>query len=215
MTDSFLNIALPKGRIGQAAYRFMEKAGYECSGVLDPVRKLTFENPDRGIRYFWVKPSDVPVYVERGTADAGIAGEDILLEYHPDVYELVDLGIGKCRMCVAGRPDFVDNPSVPLTVASKFTHIAREYYRQQGRQITLIKLNGSVELAPLLGLSDVIVDLVETGTTLRENGLVVLKTIIPVSARFIVNKVSYKFRYEALKSMADALSREAAAGKED
>ena len=192
-----INVALPKGRLGEAAYGIMEKAGYRCPGVLAPARKLFFESPESGVRYFWVKPSDVPVYVERGAADAGIAGLDILREHQPEVYELVDLGIGRCRMCVAGPSDFADDESRPLKVATKFP---------------LIKLNGSIELAPLLGLSDVIVDLVETGRTLRENNLEVLEEILPISARFISNKASYKFHYEALRRMTDRLARLCAGG---
>lgn len=159
-----------------------------------------------------MKPSDVPVYVERGAADAGIAGLDILREHQPEVYELVDLGIGRCRMCVAGPSDFADDESRPLKVATKFPRIAREYYAGRSRDIRLIKLNGSIELAPLLGLSDVIVDLVETGRTLRENNLEVLEEILPISARFISNKASYKFHYEALRRMTDRLARLCAGG---
>lgn len=202
-----INIALPKGRIGEEAYRTMERAGYECAGVLEPARKLKFENPRKGVRYFWVKPSDVPIYVERGAADAGIAGEDILLEYQPDLYELLDLDIGRCRMCVAGPASFRDDASRPLRVATKFPHIAQTYYSRKSREIEIIRLNGSVELAPLLGLSDVIVDLVETGRTLKENNLTVLEEVLDVSARFVVNKVSCKFEYEAISRMVKALDQ--------
>lgn len=205
MCDVMLNIALPKGRIGEAAYRAMEKAGYECPGVLEPARKLKFENPEKGVRYFWVKPSDVPIYVERGAADAGIAGEDVLLECQMDLYELVDLGIGRCRMCVAGPADFQDDKSRPLRVATKFPRIAQSYFSRQGRDIDIIRLGGSVELAPLLGLSDVIVDIVETGRTLKENNLAVLTPFLDISARFIVNKVSYKFHYPQMSRMEKSL----------
>lgn len=189
-----LNIALPKGRLGEIAYDRMERAGYACPAVREPNRKLTFENPELGVRYFWVKPSDVPIYVERGAADVGIAGKDILLEYAPDVYELLDLGIGKCRMCVAGFRDFRDDASKTLRVATKFPHIAKRYYSARSREISIIKLNGSIEIAPLLGLSDVIVDIVETGKTLPENGLAVHDEIVPISARLVANKSSYKFK---------------------
>ena len=184
----------------------MEQAGYECPEVLDPKRKLTFENEACGVRYFWVKPSDVPIYVERGAADVGVAGKDILLEYSPRVYELLDLGIGKCRMCVAGPKSFRDDESRTLKVATKFPHIARKYYESQGREISIIKLNGSIEIAPILGLSDVIVDIVETGKTLKENGLDALETIVPISARFIANKASFQFKHDEITAMSQSLS---------
>lgn len=201
-----LNIALPKGRLGETAYDRMERTGYACPAVREPNRKLTFENPELGVRYFWVKPSDVPIYVERGAADVGIAGKDILLEYAPDVYELLDLGIGKCRMCVAGFRDFRDDASKTLRVATKFPHIAKRYYSARSREISIIKLNGSIEIAPLLGLSDVIVDIVETGKTLQENGLAPLETIVPISARFIANKAGYQFQYQEIRTMCEKLA---------
>ena len=200
-----LNIALPKGRLGEKAYALMARAGYDCPAILEPNRKLTFENPESGVRYFWVKPSDVPIYVERGAADAGIAGKDILLEYEPEVYELLDLKMGVCRMCVAGPADFRDDGERALRVATKFPHIAKTHYAAQGRDITIIKLNGSIEIAPLLGLSDVIVDIVETGKTLQENGLAPLETVVPVSARFIANTASYQFQYDAIRTMCERL----------
>lgn len=189
-----IQIALPKGRLGEKAYERMAQAGYECPAILEKNRKLTFENPEKGVRYFWVKPSDVSIYVERGAADIGIVGKDVLLEYRPDVYELLDLKMGKCRMCVAGPEDFYDDHSRLLRVATKFPHIATEYYKSRSRDIDIIRLNGSIELAPILGLSDVIVDIVETGKTLQENHLVVLEEIVPISARLICNRVSYQFR---------------------
>lgn len=203
---TMINVALPKGRLGEIVYGMMAEAGYECPEVLNPKRKLTFENTERGVRYFWVKPSDVPIYVERGAADVGVAGKDILLEYSPRVYELLDLGIGKCRMCVAGPKTFRDDESRTLKVATKFPHIARRYYESQGRDISIIKLNGSIEIAPILGLSDVIVDIVETGKTLKENGLDALETIVPISARFIANKASFQFKHDAITAMSRSLS---------
>ena len=197
--EQIINVALPKGRLG-------EKAGYECSELREENRKLTFENKQAGVRYFWVKPSDVAIYVERGAADIGIAGKDILSEYEPDVYELMDLNVGKCRMCVAGPADFKDDCSRALRVATKFPHIAGKYYGEQSRCIDVIKLNGSIELAPILGLSDVIVDIVETGTTLKENGLAPLEVIAPISARLIANKVSYKFKNSQINRMCENLS---------
>ena len=171
-----------------------EKAGFECPSIHENNRKLIFENPDKGVRYFWVKPSDVSIYVERGAADIGVAGKDILLEYAPDVYELLDLDIGKCRMAVAAKKDFRDDTRKTLRVATKFSNITKAYYASKGRDIDIIHLNGSIEIAPILDLSDVIVDIVETGTTLKENNLEVRETVVPISARLIANKASYKFK---------------------
>ena len=197
-----INIALPKGRLGEKAYAIFEASEYGCPDIYEESRRLVFENPDNGVRYFWVKPADVSIYVERGVADAGVAGKDILLEYAPDVYELLDLGIGKCRMCVAAKKGFLpDDCDRTLRVATKFAAVARDHYGKQGRDIDVIKLNGSIELAPLLGLSDVIVDIVETGSTLRENNLEVIEPIVDISARLISNKVSYKFNHEAISAL--------------
>ena len=193
-----INVALPKGRLGEKVYQILEEAGYPCPAILEENRKLVFENEAAGVRYFWVKPSDVAIYVERAAADVGIAGKDVLLEYQPEIYELLDLGIGKCRMCVAGKKDFRDRRDRTLRVATKFPKIAKGYYSARSRDIDIIKLHGSIELAPLLGLSDVIVDIVETGKTLLENDLEVKHTIVPISARLIANKVSYKFKYEEI-----------------
>jgi len=166
-------------------------------------RRLVFESPENSVRYFWVKPSDVAIYVERGAADVGVAGKDILLEYMPEVYELLDLGIGKCRMCVAAEKGFAipESSNRTLRVATKFPNIARDYYEKQSREIDIIKLNGSIELAPLLGLSDVIVDLVETGSTLRDNNLEPIETIVNISARLVANKVSYKFNHRMISEL--------------
>lgn len=201
-----INIALPKGRLGEKVYGIFETVGYGCPSILDNNRKLIFENEQTGVRYFWVKPSDVAIYVERGAADLGVAGKDILLEYGPDVYELLDLDVGKCRMCVAAQKDFRDDLDRTLRVATKFTNIAREYYSGQSREIDIIKLNGSIELAPILGLSDVIVDIVETGTTLRENDMEVVETITQISARLISNKVSYKFKHAEISLLCQKVS---------
>ena len=189
-----LNIALPKGRLGEKVLAIFEEAGFPCPSIHEASRKLIFENEAAQVRYFWVKPSDVSIYVERGAADIGVAGKDILLEYGPDIYELLDLGIGKCKMAVAAKKEFRDDPGRTLRVATKFSNIASRYYLSKGRDIDIIHLNGSIELAPILGLSDVIVDIVETGTTLRENNLTVLEDVVPISARLIANKASYKFK---------------------
>ena len=207
----WLNIALPKGRLGDKAYGLLAAAGYEANENYNETRKLVVENPEAGVRYFLVKPSDVAIYVEHGAADIGIVGKDILTESGADVYELLDTGMGKCRMCVAGPRNFVDDESRALRVATKFVNIARAHYESIGRDIDIIKLNGSIELAPILGLSDVIVDIVETGTTLKENNLAVLEEFMPISARFIANKASYKFKYaqltELLNKMKEALAK--------
>ena len=201
-----LNIALPKGRLGEKVYSMFEAGGFECPEIKENGRKLIFENEEVGVRYFWVKPSDVSIYVERGAADIGVAGKDILLEYSPDVYELLDLNIGKCRMAVAGKKGFHDDRRKTLKVATKFVSIAKAYYSSKCREIDIIKLNGSIEIAPILGLSDVIVDIVETGTTLKENDLEVVETIVPISARLIANKSSYKFKTEEIERVRAALS---------
>ena len=208
-----LNVALPKGRLGEKVYAMFEKAGYPCPSIRENNRKLIFENEECGVRYFWVKPSDVAIYVERGAADIGVAGKDILLEYEPDVYELLDLDIGKCRMAVAAKNDFRDDPRRTLRVATKFSRIAGDFYAKKGRDIDIIHLNGSIELAPILDLSDVIVDIVETGTTLKENDLSVVETIVPISARFIANKASYKFKGEAIAAIAENLKQQTEAAK--
>ena len=203
-----LNIALPKGRLGEKAYRILKAAGYECPAIEDPGRKLIFENPEKGVRYFWVKPSDVAIYVERGAAHLGIVGKDILLEYRPEVYELLDLGLGVCRMAVAAPRGFADPAGTTLRVATKFPNIASEYYAGKCRDIDIIKLNGSIELAPILGLSDVIVDIVETGATLKENNLEPVETIVPISARMIANVASYSFRSAQINAIRRRLAEQ-------
>ena len=204
--DTMLNVALPKGRLGEKVYAMFEKASFECPAIHEPGRKLIFENPEKGVRYFWVKPSDVAIYVERGAADIGVAGKDILLEQEPDLYELLDLNTGKCRMAVAAKSDFVDDPGKTLRVATKFSNIAARYYRSKGRDIDIIHLNGSIEIAPILGLSDVIVDIVETGKTLKENDLEVREMVVPISARLIANKAAYQFKGEQIDTLVRSIS---------
>ena len=204
--NKMINVALPKGRLGERVYDMFEKAGFPCPSIKEPNRKLIFENKEAGVRYFWVKPSDVAIYVERGAADIGVAGKDILLEYSPDVYELLDLGLGKCRMAVAAKVNFRDRRDRTLRVATKFPNVARAYYAAQCREIDIIKLNGSIEIAPILGLSDVIVDIVETGSTLKENALEPIATVFPISARLIVNKASYPFNVEKINQIKEALA---------
>ncbi len=210
---TMLNVALPKGRLGEKVYEMFEKAGFPCPSIKEQSRKLIFENPEAGVRYFWVKPSDVPIYVERGAADVGVAGKDILLEYAPDIYELLDLRTGICKMAVAAKKGFRYSSQKTLKVATKFANIARNYYTTTGRDIDIICLNGSIELAPILGLSDVIVDIVETGTTLKENDLEVIETIAPISARLIANKAAFKFKGEAMEQLKRELSAQVEAAK--
>ena len=203
-----LNIALPKGRLGDKVYDMFEAAGYECPQIKEKTRKLIFENEEKQVRYFWVKPSDVSIYVERGAADIGVVGKDILIEYEPEIYELADLNVGKCRMCVAGPKDFRDSGEKKLKVATKCTNTARQYYAQSGRDIDIIKLNGSIEIAPILGLSDVIVDLVETGTTLKKNDLAVFEVISSISARLIANKASFKFKNKEIETVVSRIKEQ-------
>ena len=204
--ENVLNIALPKGRLGEKVYAMFEQAGFPCPSIKENSRKLIFENAEVGVRYFWVKPSDVAIYVERGAADIGVAGKDILLEYKPEVYELLDLDIGKCRMAVAAKKGFCDNTDRTLRVATKFSNIAQQHYLSKGRDIDIIHLNGSIEIAPILGLSDVIVDIVETGTTLKENDLEVIETIVPISARLIANKASYQFKRKKVVALMEQIA---------
>ncbi len=182
------------------------KAGFECDEVMEDTRKLIFENEECAVRYFWVKPSDVAIYVERGAADIGVAGKDILLEYSPEVYELLDLCTGVCKMAVAAPVGFRDDRSKTLKVATKFANIAKGHYMKCGREIDIIHLNGSIEIAPILGLTDVIVDIVETGKTLKENNLEVIQDIVPISARLIANKSSFKFKNEPIRKILESLS---------
>ena len=202
-----LNIALPKGRLGDRVYDLLSQAGYECREVFDDSRKLVFESDASNVRYFLVKPSDVAIYVEHGAADIGIVGKDILLESGAEVYELMDLGLGKCWMCVAAKSDYTEEPNRTLRVATKFVNVTKRFYASRGRQIEIIHLNGSIELAPLLGLSDVIVDIVESGKTLAENDLCVIERIFPISARFISNRASYKFKREEIDEILVRIDR--------
>lgn len=203
-----LNVALPKGRLGEKIYAMFEKAGFECPSIKEESRKLIFENEEKSVRYFWVKPSDVAIYVERGAADLGVVGKDILLEYRPDVYELLDLKTGNCSMAVAAKKGFTDDRNRTLTVATKFTNVAKAYYSSLGRDIDIVHLNGSIELAPILGLSDVIVDIVETGTTLKENNLEVVEKFVPISARLIANKANFKFKSEMIEKVKRSLQEQ-------
>ena len=206
--NKVINIALPKGRLGEKVYGLFEKLGYGCPALLENSRKLVFEDEKNGVRYFWVKPSDVAIYVETGVADVGVVGKDILLEQNPDVYELIDLSFGKCRMAVAGKKGEILPLDKTIKVATKFPNIAKKHFTSKSREIDIIKLNGSIELAPILGMSDVIVDIVETGSTLKENDLEVFEDIVNISARFISNKTSFRFKTEEIELMKSRIEKE-------
>ncbi len=205
-----LNIALPKGRLGDKVYELFASIGYDCSEIYSDNRKLVFENKENGVRYLLVKPSDVAIYIAHGAADIGVVGKDILEEGNFDIYELLDLDLGKCNMCVAAPNDYIEDFDRPLRVATKFVNIAKNYYISLNREIEIIKLNGSIEIAPILGLSDVIVDIVESGKTLKENNLRVYEKIMPISARLIANKSSYKFKSADIENLMTNLKKELA-----
>ena len=200
-----LNVALPKGRLGDKVTAMLRAAGYDCPVLEGGDRRLTVDDEIKNVRYIWVKPSDVAIYVERGAADVGVVGKDTILEQEPDVYEMCDLGIGKCRMAVAAPKDFRDDVTRKLRVATKYPHIARGYYAGLGRQIDIIKLSGSIETAPVIGMSDVIVDIVETGQTLKENNLEVIDTVVEISARLVANKASCKFMRGEIGEIVNAV----------
>lgn len=197
-----IGLALPKGRLVARAVELLQRSGCDCGALRNGSRRLAFTM--NGIRVTLVKPSDVAVYVEHGAADIGIVGKDVLLEDEPDVFELMDLGFGACRMVVAAPAGFSDDPSRVLRVASKYPHVAGEHFARKNRAAEVIELHGSVELAPLVGLGDVIVDIVETGTTLRENGLEVLEEIAPLSARLIANRSRYHFIRTEIERLTDS-----------
>jgi ATP phosphoribosyltransferase len=202
-----LTIALAKGRLAEQTVELLEKCGVDCNAFRDPGRKLIMRDAAGSTRFMLVKPSDVPVYVERGAADIGVVGKDTLMESGCSVYEMLDLGFGRCRMCIAGFPHGRERSvtAANLRVATKYPAIAASYYGAKGIPIDIIRLNGSVELGPLVGLSDVIMDIVESGRTLQENGLVVLDEICAISARLIVNRVSLKTRGERIKPLIQAM----------
>lgn len=201
-----ITIALAKGRLADKTIELLSMCGVDCSPLKVPTRKLVLYDADKKYKFIFVKPGDVPTYIERGAADLGVAGKDTLLESDRDIYEVADLRFGACRMCVAGYPqqrDVITNSN--LRVATKYEHIAKGYYDRQGINVDIIKLNGSVELGPVVGLSNVIVDIVESGKTLEANGLVVLEEICEITARLVVNKVSLKIKYKEIKPLIDRI----------
>lgn len=203
--DKVITIAMPKGRIFEEAVELLRKADYRLPPEFDESRKLIIDAPEEGLRFILAKPMDVPTYVEHGVADIGIAGKDVLLEEERDVYELLDLKISACHLAVAGLPDTKLNDVAPK-IATKYPNVAAAYFREQGEQVEIIKLNGSIELAPLIGLADRIVDIVSTGRTLKENGLVEYETITEVTSRLIVNPVSYRFIDSRINDMVSRLT---------
>ncbi|MBO5999990.1 MAG: ATP phosphoribosyltransferase [Lachnospiraceae bacterium] len=203
-----LTIALTKGRLADKTMKLLSDAGYDCSQILDGSRRLIFEDEDSRLRFFLAKGPDVPTYVEYGAADIGVTGSDIILEENRRVYEVLDLGFGKCSMCVCGPESAAHllEHHEKIRVATKYPRIARDYfYHQKNQTVDIIKLSGSVELGPIVALSDVIVDIVETGATLKENGLGVLETIIPLSARMIVNPVSMQMKSARIRELIDRI----------
>ncbi len=205
-------LALTKGRLEKDTVNLLEKAGLNISMIKNPERKLILDIPGYPLEIILLKGSDVATYVEHGVADLGVVGKDVLLEKPKPVYEVADLGFGACRMAVAGPPSAVEDGKKLLRVASKYPRIAREHFEEKGQSVEIIEQQGSVELAPLMGLSDVIVDIVETGNTLKANGLIILEEIVKISARLIVNKVSYKTRRVEMNALIDMLEKQAAQG---
>ncbi len=203
-----LTIAMPKGRIFEEAYELLVKAGYDLPKELDDSRKLIVEAPNENIRFILSKPMDVPAYVEHGVADIGIAGKDVMLEDDRDVYELLDLGISRCYIATAGMPDTPMNEVTPR-VATKYPKVASQYYRGKGEQVEIIELNGSIELAPMIGLADRIVDIVSTGKTLKENGLVEYEKIVDITSRLIANPVSYRLKQKRITELVEKLRKQA------
>ena len=208
----YITFALAKGRLALQTLGFLERIGITCEEMKDKdSRKLIFTNEELKLRFFLAKATDVPTYVEYGAADIGVVGKDTILEEDRNIYEVLDLGVGKCRMCVAGPASAKPllNSGQIIRVATKYPRIAKDYFRNKKHQtVEIIKLNGSIELAPIVGLSEVIVDIVETGTTLRENGLEVLEEILTLSARMVVNRVSMKMEHERITEIIDRLRKE-------
>lgn len=201
MKDRYLTIALGKGRLAKSAMKAFDLIGLPCDEMKTDTRKLIFTNDEKKVRFFLAKGPDVPTYVEYGAADIGIVGEDTILEENRNIYEVLDLGFGKCNMCIAGPKSSAEllKHREMIRVATKYPRIARDYfYNKKHQTVEIIKLNGSIELAPIVGLSEVICDIVETGTTLRENGLEVLETVCPLSARMVVNQVSMRMEDERI-----------------
>ena len=203
MSSELLKVAMPKGRIYKQASKLFREAGLAIPEDFDDTRKLIIPLPEAGMEFILAKPADVPTYVEYGAADVGVVGKDVLMEENRSVYELLDLGIARCRMSVIGLPDW--KPVMHPRVATKYPNVASQYFRERGQQVEVIKLNGSIELAPLIGLADRIVDMVESGQTLRDNGLAEMEQMFDVTSRLIANRVSYRMKNETIQSLCDRL----------
>ena len=203
--SEILKVAMPKGRIYKKASQLFRAAGIYIPEDIDDTRKLVIPIPEASLEFIMAKPVDVPTYVEYGAADIGIVGKDVLLEENRDVYELLDLGIARCRMSVIGLPDW--EPGIRQRVATKYPNVASQYFREQGQQVEVIKLNGSIELAPLIGLADRIVDMVETGQTLKENGLIELDSMFDITSRLVANRVSYRMKNDQIQGICDSLQQ--------
>lgn len=206
MKQQLLTVAMPKGRIFEEAVELLRKAGFPLPPEFDDSRKLIIDVEEAGMRFILAKPMDVPTYVEHGVADIGVAGKDTMIEEERDVYEVLDLKISACYMAVAALPTYQKNNDIAPKVASKYPNLAASYFRQQGEQVEIIKLNGSIELAPLVGLADRIVDIVSTGQTLKANGLVETETIVPITSRLIVNPVSYRMKDTVIDEIVERLA---------
>lgn len=206
MSNTALTIAMPKGRIFEEAYDMLIEAGFNLPEDVEMSRKLMIEIPEENIRFILAKPMDVPTYVEHGVADIGIAGKDVLLEERRNVHELLDLKISKCHVASAGLPDTELNEIAPR-IATKYPNIASDYYREKGEQVEIIGLNGSIELAPMIGLADRIVDIVSTGQTLKENGLVEYEFVVDVSSRLIANQASYRMKNDRIQDLVKRLKK--------
>ncbi|MCT8140198.1 ATP phosphoribosyltransferase [Anaerobacillus sp. CMMVII] len=201
-----LTVAMPKGRIFEEAVELLRKAGYDLPPEFEDSRRLIIDAPEAGMRFILAKPMDVPTYVEHGVADIGVAGKDTMIEEERDVYEVLDLKISECYMAVAALPTYEKSNDIAPKVASKYPNLAASYFREQGEQVEIIKLNGSIELAPLIGLADRIVDIVSTGSTLRANGLVELEKIVTITSRLIVNPVSYRMKDAIIDEVVERLA---------
>ncbi|MFX3625254.1 MAG: ATP phosphoribosyltransferase [Ectobacillus sp.] len=207
-----IQIALTKGRLEKQVIPMLERVGIDCSELKEKGRKLVFQSKGSNISFILVKAVDVLTYVEHGVADIGIVGKDVLMENEKELYEMVDLGIGKCKFCVASVPEYNPNGYKKKTIATKYANVASAYFRQKGEDVEIIKIEGSVEIAPLLGLADAIVDIVETGATLRENGLIVFEEICDISARLIANKASLKMKKDEMFSIINQIEAAVASG---
>ncbi|MDQ0298294.1 ATP phosphoribosyltransferase [Salibacterium salarium] len=201
-----LKVAMPKGRIFEEAIELLRQADFALPSEFDDSRKLIIEAPDANMRFILAKPMDVPTYVEHGVADIGVAGKDTMIEEERDVYEVLDLNISECYMAVAGLPGY-EKTDINPKVASKYPNLATQYFKEQGEQVEIIKLNGSIEIAPLVGLADRIVDIVSSGQTLKENGLVELEKMVSITSRLIVNPVSYRMKDTRIDDMVERLAR--------